>query len=63
MAPELFIGRIVSISVKTDIYALGATFFEIITTKKAIDFVSFDDRKKELATNPKKVWFMVQTIF
>jgi serine/threonine protein kinase len=57
MAPELFIGY--PSSAKTDIYALGATLFEIITTKQAIDFVSIDDKKKELERIQKKfgLWF------
>lgn len=57
MAPELFIGY--PSSIKTDIYALGATLFEIITKNQAIDFVTFDERKKELERIKKKfgLWF------
>ena len=53
MAPELFIGY--PASVKTDIYALGATLFEIITKKHAIDYLTFYERKKELEKYQKKL--------
>ncbi len=46
MAPELFMGY--PSSLKTDIYALGATIFEMVTKKPAIEFIGFDERKKEL---------------
>lgn len=51
MAPELFIGY--PSSVKTDIYALGASFFEIITKSHVIDFATFDEKKKELEKHQK----------
>ncbi len=53
MAPELFIGY--PSSVKTDIYALGATLFEIITKNHVIDYVTFDEKKKELEKHQKKL--------
>ena len=46
MAPELFVGY--EPSVKTDIYALGVTLFEIVTGKTAYQYLNLSQRKNEL---------------
>lgn len=46
MAPELFVGY--PPSLKTDIFAVGATLFELVTKQQTIDFIGYEDRKKEL---------------
>ena len=46
MAPELLIGY--PSSIKTDLYSLGASLFEIVTKTRSVDFANFEEKKRKL---------------